>query len=72
MLFCNPVVKINAGVRHRIEERCTSPATTSTARSGLEPTTFAMRNQLEADTLTVTSWELLCEPSEKHGFMSAG
>jgi hypothetical protein len=29
-------------------------------------------NQLETDTFTATSFELLCVPSEKHGFEPAG
>jgi hypothetical protein len=28
-------------------------------------------NQLETDSFTVTSFELLCVPSEKHGFQPA-
>jgi hypothetical protein len=73
VLFCNPVVKTHAGVRHRIEERQVHLTCYNIhGPQRTEPTTFAMRNQLEADTFTVTSWELLCEPSEKQGFVPAG
>ena len=34
-------------------------------------TQVGVTNQLETDTVTVTSFELLCVPSEKHGFQPA-
>src|SRR6266498_2146504 len=69
VLFCNPVVKIHAGERFRIEERqvhLTCYDIHGPQRT--EATQFGMTNQLETDTFTVTSWELLCVPSEKLGF----
>jgi hypothetical protein len=73
VLFCNPVVKIHAGARFRIEERqvhLTCYDIHGPQRT--EATEFGVMNQLETDTFTVTSWELLCVPSEKHGFEPAG
>jgi hypothetical protein len=64
--FCNPVEKIHAGERFRIEER--QVHLTCYEIHGPQktvPTTFGMSNQLEEDTFTVTSYELLCVPSEK-------
>jgi hypothetical protein len=72
VLFCNPVVKIHAGVRFRIEERqvhLTCYDLHGPQRT--QATQFGMTNQLETDTFTVTSWELLCVPSEKLGFEPA-
>jgi hypothetical protein len=68
-LFCNPVEKVHAGVRFRIEERqvhLTCYDIHGAQRT--EATTFGVANQLETDTFTVTAFELLCVPSEKHGF----
>jgi hypothetical protein len=73
VLFCNSVVKIHAGARFRIEERqvhLTCYDIHGPQRT--EATEFGVMNQLETDTFTVTSWELLCVPSEKHGFEPAG
>jgi hypothetical protein len=73
VLFCNPVVKVHAGARFRIEERqvhLTCYDIHGPQRT--EATEFGVMNQLETDTFTVTSWELLCVPSEKHGFEPAG
>jgi hypothetical protein len=69
VLFCNPVVKIHAGARFRIEERqvhLTCYDIHGPQRT--EATEFGVMNQLETDTFTVTSWELLCVPSDKLGF----
>jgi hypothetical protein len=67
--FCNPVEKTFAGVTVRIEERKVhltcyeifGPQRTTA-------TTFSARNQFEQDMFTVTSFDLLCVPSEKQGF----
>ncbi|HET6918832.1 MAG TPA: hypothetical protein VFI46_05115 [Jiangellaceae bacterium] len=72
VLFCNPVEKIHAGERFRIQERRVhltcydihAPQRTTATQVGVT-------NQLETDTFTVTSFELLCVPSEKHGFQPA-
>jgi hypothetical protein len=69
VLFCNPVVKIHAGARFRIEERqvhLTCYDIHGPQRT--EATEFGITNQLETDTFTVTSFELLCVPSDKLGF----
>lgn len=68
-LFCNPTEKIHDGRRTRIEERfvhLTCYDLKGPQRT--EPIRFGVFNQLERDTFTVTAWELLCVPSEKHGF----
>jgi hypothetical protein len=65
-LFCNPVQKIHAGARFRIEERKVhltcyeifGPQRTTATR-------FGVFNQFETDTFTITAFELLCVPSEK-------
>ncbi len=67
--FCNPVEKTVAGVRTKIEERevhltcydIKGPQKTQSA-------TFGVFNQFERDTFTITSWDILCVPSEKTGF----
>jgi hypothetical protein len=72
VLFCNPVVKIHNGIRFRIEERqvhLTCYDIHGAQRT--QATEFGMTNQLETDIFTVTSWELLCVPAEKHGFVPA-
>jgi hypothetical protein len=64
--FCNPVEKLHAGVRFRIEER--QVHLTCYEIHGPQktvPTQFGMTNQLETDTFTVTAYELLCVPSAK-------
>jgi hypothetical protein len=71
-LFCNPVEKIRDGERFRILERRVhltcydihAPQRTTATQVGV-------MNQLETDTFTVTSFELLCVPSEKQGFQPA-
>jgi hypothetical protein len=71
-LFCNPVEKTYAGVTSRIVERQAhltcyeifGPQRTTA-------TTFGGRNQFGQDMFTVTSFDLLCEPSEKKGFQPA-
>jgi hypothetical protein len=68
-LFCNPVEKIHAGVRTRILERqvhLTCYDIKGPQRT--EATRFGVFNQFESDTFTITSYELLCVPSEKTGF----
>jgi hypothetical protein len=70
--FCNPVEKLHAGQRFRIEER--KVHLTCYEIHGPQktvPTQFGMTNQLETDTFTVTSFELLCVPSEKLEFQPA-
>ena len=70
--FCNPVEKTYAGVTERIVERQVhltcyeifGPQRTTA-------TTFRARNQFEQDMFTVTSYDLLCVPSEKKGFQPA-
>jgi hypothetical protein len=69
-LFCNPVEKIHNGVRERIQERevhLTCYDIKGPQRT--EATQFGVRNQLELDIFTITSFELLCVPSEKTGFV---
>lgn len=71
-LFCNPVEKIHNGVRTRIEERevhLTCYDIKGPQRT--EATQFGVVNQFEEDTFTITSFELLCVPSEKIGFEPA-
>jgi hypothetical protein len=73
VLFCNPVVKIHAGKRFRIEERqvhLTCYDIHGPQRS--KEAEFGITNQLETDTFRVTAFELLCVHSEKHGFEPAG
>jgi hypothetical protein len=70
--FCNPVEKIHAGERFRIVERQVHLTCYEIhGPQKTEPTQFDMTNQLETDTFTVTSYELLCVPSEKLGFQPA-
>jgi hypothetical protein len=72
VLFCNPVEKTHAEVTARIEERRVhltcydihSPQRTVAKEVGVF-------NQFEQDTFTITSFELLCVPSEKTGFSPA-
>jgi len=42
------------------------------AGSGAREAEFGIANQLETDTFKVTAFELLCVPSEKHGFEPSG
>jgi hypothetical protein len=68
-LFCNPVEKTYAGVTEGIVERrvhLTCYETFGPQRT--TATTFNVRNQFEQDMFTVTSYDLLCVPSEKEGF----
>jgi len=67
--FCNPVEKTHGGVTTPIEE----PDVHLTCYEifGLQKTQatqFGVSNQFEQDTFTVTSFQLLCVPSEKKGF----
>jgi hypothetical protein len=65
-LFCNPVQKTVGGVVTPIEEEevhltcydIKGPQATTA-------TTFGVVNQFETDTFTITSWNLLCVPTEK-------
>jgi len=67
--FCNPVEKIHAGVRTRIEEREVHLTCYDIkAPQRTEATSFGVMNQFESDTFTITSFDLLCEPAEKLGF----
>jgi hypothetical protein len=72
-LFCNPVEKIFAGERFRIEERevhltCYEIFAPQRTRA----TMFGVLNQFETDVFTVTAFELLCVPAENHGFAPVG
>jgi hypothetical protein len=69
VLFCNPVEKLVGGVRTRIEER--NVHLTCYDLHGPQATTatkVSILNQFEQDVFTITSYELLCVPSEKIGF----
>jgi hypothetical protein len=69
-LFCNPVEKIHNGVRTRIEERAVHLTCYDIkGPQRTEATQFGVKNQFETDTFTITSFELLCVPSEKQGFV---
>src|SRR6266508_4579797 len=69
-LFCNPVEKIHNGVRERIQERAVHLTCYDIkGPQRTEATQFGVRNQFETDTFTITSFELLCVPSEKTGFV---
>lgn len=72
-LFCNPVEKtVNNVVTGDIEEP--NVHLTCYDIKGPQKTEaqeFEVDNQFEHDFFTVTSWNLLCVPSEKHGFESA-
>jgi hypothetical protein len=73
VIFCNPVVKIHDGKRFRIEERQVHLTCYDIhGPQKTEATQFGMDNQLETDTFTVTSFELLCVPTEKLGFAPTG
>jgi len=68
-LFCNPVEKVVGGVTTRIEERdvhltCYDIKGPQRTRA----THVLIENQFEQDTFTITSFELLCVPSEKKSF----
>ena len=68
-LFCNPVEKTVAGETFRIEERAVHLTCYEIfAPQRTRATTFGVVNQFETDMFTVTAFELLCVPAEKHGF----
>jgi hypothetical protein len=67
--FCNPVEKVSAEGRFRIEER--EVHLTCYEIFGPQRTvaqTFGVLNQFESDVFTITSHQLLCVPAEKLGF----
>jgi hypothetical protein len=71
--FCNPVEKVSEAGRFRIVERrvhLTCYEIFGPQRT--EATTFGVFNQFETDMFTVTSFQLLCVPAEKHGFTPVG
>ena len=71
--FCNPVEKVSEAGRLRIVERevhLTCYEIFGPQRT--EATTFGVFNQFETDIFTVTSYQLLCVPAEKHGFAPVG
>jgi hypothetical protein len=66
VLFCNPVEKVRDGKITRIEERnvhLTCYDLHGSQRT--EATRVTVSNQFEKDIFTITSFELLCVPSEK-------
>ncbi len=68
-LFCNPVEKTVGGVTTRIEEREVHLTCYDIkAPQRTESATFGVFNQFERDRFTVTSFNLLCVPSEKLSF----
>jgi hypothetical protein len=72
--FCNPVEKTRVGARR--PERVPEPEVHLTCYDlhgpqSTNPTKVGIFNQFEADTFTITSYELLCVPSAKLAFRAA-
>jgi hypothetical protein len=72
VLFCNPVEKtVGKDVERIVEKEVHLTCYDIHARQSTNPTRVDILNQLEEDTFTITSFELLCVPSAKEGFQAA-
>jgi hypothetical protein len=68
-LFCNPATKTFGGTKVRPEDRETHLTCYEVkGPNRAKPFTFGIQNQLETDTFQITSYELVCAPTEKLGF----